>query len=242
MSRLSDLQPKKKLSFKSEKEEKISEEWGFKDIATAQLMLKRAHKMKSKKSSNKNLDPAVRLALFRNNENKHPPVKPPRKRQPAKETASSYFEGREEDFVHLDTTSAEKLQRSKEFTYQWLHTQVGDYEATGLRNVKCNRFLPDLDPDILNGGRVQLVASPVSREDTDLDLISMISGSALTQNREKNNQPHRHSAGSSMKDISASERTHPGPFRKERISFRDHPVQLSGGWGSGKKKAKSLKN
>ncbi|XP_039374446.1 leucine-rich repeat and IQ domain-containing protein 1 isoform X2 [Mauremys reevesii] len=242
MSRLSDLQPKKKLSFKSEKEEKISEEWGFKDTATAQLMLKRAHKMKSKKSSTKNLDPAVRLALFRNNENKHPPVKPPRKRQPAKETASSYFEGREEDFVHLDTTSAEKLQRSKELTYQWLHTQVGDYEATDLRNVKCNRFLPDLDPDILNGGRVQLVASPVSREDTDLDLISMISGSALTQNREKNNQPHRHSAGSSTKDISASERTHLGPFRKERISFRDHPVRLSGGWGSGKKKAKSLMN
>uniref|UniRef100_A0A452HXC4 Leucine rich repeats and IQ motif containing 1 n=1 Tax=Gopherus agassizii TaxID=38772 RepID=A0A452HXC4_9SAUR len=242
MSRLSDLQPKKKFSFKSEKEEKISEEWGFKDIATAQLMLKRAHKMKSKKSSTKNLDPAVRLALFRNNENKHPPVKPSRKRQPAKETASSYFEGREEDFVHLDTTSAEKLQRSKELKYQWLHTQVGDCEATGLRNIKCNRFLPDLDPDILNGGRVQLVASPVSREDTDLDLISMISGSALTQNREKNNQPRRNSAGSSTKDISASERTHVGPFRKERISFRDHPVQLSGGWGSGKKMAKSLKN
>ncbi|XP_043348574.1 leucine-rich repeat and IQ domain-containing protein 1 isoform X2 [Dermochelys coriacea] len=239
MSHLSDLQPKKKLFFKSEKEEKISEEWGFKDIATAQLMLKRAHKMKSKKSSHKNLDPAVRLALFRNNENKHPPVKPPRKRQPAKETASSYFEGREEDIVHLDTTSAEKLQRSKELAYQWLHTQVGDYEATSLSNVKCNRFLPDLDPDILNGGRVQLVASPVSREDTDLDLISMISGSALTQNREKNNQPHRHSARSSTKDISDSEM---GPFRKERISFRDHPVQLSGGWGSGKKKAKPLKN
>nr|XP_048691611.1 leucine-rich repeat and IQ domain-containing protein 1 isoform X2 [Caretta caretta] len=242
MAGLSDLQPRNKLSFKSEKEEKISEEWGFKDIATAQLMLKRAHKMKSKKSSHKNLDPAVRLALFRNNENKHPPVKPPRKRQPAKETASSYFEGREEDIVHLDTTSAEKLQRSKEFTYQWLHTQVGDYEATSLSNVKCNRFLPDLDPDILNGGRVQLVASPVSREDADLDLISMISGSALTQNREKNNQPHRHSAGSSTKDISASERTNLGPFHKERISFRDHPVRLSGGWGSGKKKAKPLKN
>uniref|UniRef100_A0A674HWC2 Leucine rich repeats and IQ motif containing 1 n=1 Tax=Terrapene triunguis TaxID=2587831 RepID=A0A674HWC2_9SAUR len=149
---------------------------GFKDIATAQLMLKRAHKMKSKKSSNKNLGKST-----------------------WKMRISFSSPGREEDFVHLDTSSAEKLQRSKELTYQWLHTQVGDYEATGLRNVKCNRFLPDLDPDILNGGRVQLVASPVSREDTDLDLISMISGSALTQNREKNNQPHRHSAGSSSK-------------------------------------------
>ncbi|XP_074840103.1 leucine-rich repeat- and IQ domain-containing protein 1 [Carettochelys insculpta] len=239
VSHLSDSQPKKKSSFKTEKEEKISEEWGFQDIATAQLMLKRARKMKSKKSNNKNLDPAVRLALFKNNENKQPPVKPLRKRPPAK---VSYFEGREEEFVHLDTTSAEKLQRSRELTYQWLHTQVGDYEAANMKSVKCNRFLPDLDPDILNGGRVQLVASPVSREDTDLDLISMISGSALTQKREKNNKPHRHSAGSSTKDISASERIHLGSFHKERISFRDHPVQLSGGWGSGKRKAKSLKN
>lgn len=42
-------------------------------------------------------------------------------------------------------------------------------------------------------------ASPVSREDTDLDLVSMASGSALTENREKNKQPHRHSARSSSK-------------------------------------------
>uniref|UniRef100_A0A8C8RE11 Leucine rich repeats and IQ motif containing 1 n=1 Tax=Pelusios castaneus TaxID=367368 RepID=A0A8C8RE11_9SAUR len=147
---------------------------GFKDISTAQLMLKRAHKMKSKKSSNKNLGKSTILISFPSS-------------------------GREEEFVHLVTTATEKLQRSKERTNEWLHTQVGDYEETSSSNVKCNRFLPDLDPDILNGGRVQLVASPVSREDTDLDLISMISGSALTQNREKNNQPHRHSPGSSSK-------------------------------------------
>ncbi|NXT48098.1 LRIQ1 protein, partial [Pluvianellus socialis] len=55
MSQLSHWNEKKKLSVMSEKEEKISEEWGFKDISTAQLMLKRAHKMKPKKYSNKNL-------------------------------------------------------------------------------------------------------------------------------------------------------------------------------------------
>uniref|UniRef100_A0A7M4E454 Leucine rich repeats and IQ motif containing 1 n=1 Tax=Crocodylus porosus TaxID=8502 RepID=A0A7M4E454_CROPO len=162
---------------------------GFKDISTAQLMLKRAHKMKRKRST-------VRLALFKNNENKHPPVKPPRKTQPGE---VGYFEGSKEEFVHSNNTSAEKLQMSREFTYQWLHTQVWDFEATSSRNVKCNRFLPDLNPEVCNGGRVQLVASPVSREDTDLDLVSMTSGSALTQNREKNNQAHRHSAGSSSK-------------------------------------------
>ncbi|NXJ79706.1 LRIQ1 protein, partial [Trogon melanurus] len=91
MSQVSDRKEKKNFSFMSEKEEKISEEWGFKDISTAQLMLKRAHKMKPKKYSNKNLDPAVRLALFKNNENKHLYVKPPRKTQPIN---GGYFEGK----------------------------------------------------------------------------------------------------------------------------------------------------
>ncbi|PKU49681.1 leucine-rich repeat and iq domain-containing protein 1 [Limosa lapponica baueri] len=90
MSQLSDWKEKKPFSFMSEKEEKISEEWGFKDISTAQLMLKRAHKMKPKKYSNKKLDPAVRLALFKNNENKHLHLKPPRKTQPIN---AGYFEG-----------------------------------------------------------------------------------------------------------------------------------------------------
>ncbi|NXU78243.1 LRIQ1 protein, partial [Oreotrochilus melanogaster] len=90
MSQLSDCKEKKKFLFMSEKEEKISEEWGFKDISTVQLMLKRAHKMKPKKYSNKNLDPAVRLALFKNNENKHLYMKPPRKTQPR---STDYFEG-----------------------------------------------------------------------------------------------------------------------------------------------------
>ncbi|NXB58612.1 LRIQ1 protein, partial [Struthidea cinerea] len=90
MSQLSNWKEKKKFLLMSEKEEKISEEWGFKDISTAQLMLKRAHKMKPKKYSNKYLDPAVRLALFKNSENKHLPVKPPGKTQPIN---AGYFEG-----------------------------------------------------------------------------------------------------------------------------------------------------
>ncbi|NXH00133.1 LRIQ1 protein, partial [Loxia leucoptera] len=90
ISQLSNWKEKKEVLFMSEKEEKISEEWGFKDISTAQLMLKRAHKMKPKKYSNKSLDPAVRLALFKNNENKHLSVKPPGKTQPIN---AEYFEG-----------------------------------------------------------------------------------------------------------------------------------------------------
>ncbi|KFV68097.1 Leucine-rich repeat and IQ domain-containing protein 1, partial [Dryobates pubescens] len=90
ISQLSDWKENKKSSFITEKEEQISEEWGFKEISTAQLMLKRAQKMKPKRHSNKNSNPAVRLALFRNSENKYLPVKPPRKTQPIN---VGYFEG-----------------------------------------------------------------------------------------------------------------------------------------------------
>ncbi|XP_030321386.1 leucine-rich repeat and IQ domain-containing protein 1 [Calypte anna] len=238
MSQLSDCKEKKKFLFMSEKEEKISEEWGFKDISTVQLMLKRAHKMKPKKYSNKSLDPAVRLALFKNNENKHLYMKPPRKTQPR---STDYFEGKKEEFSQLDTTLDEKLQRRKDFTYQWFHTQLLDYEAASSKNTKCLHFLPEVDPALYDSRQVQLVASPVSREDTDLDLVSMASGSSLTENREKNKQPHRHSARSSKKNISAPEKSWFGPSHRERISFRDHPVQLSGGWGAGKKR-QTLKN
>ncbi|NXO83707.1 LRIQ1 protein, partial [Sitta europaea] len=93
LSQLSNWKEKKKFLFMSEKEEKISEEWGFKDISTAQLMLKRAHKMNPKKYSNKSLDPAVRLALFKNNENKHLSVKLPGKTQPINAINAGYFEG-----------------------------------------------------------------------------------------------------------------------------------------------------
>ncbi|XP_037703711.1 leucine-rich repeat and IQ domain-containing protein 1 isoform X2 [Choloepus didactylus] len=228
----------RKSVLKSEKEEKISEEWGFKDISTAQQMLKRAQKMKSKKLKKK-LDPAVRLALFKNNENKLSFRKSPKKAQSRRD---GYFEGKEEEFICRDTTTNEKMERSREYTYQWLHTQVGVHETTSSRSMKCNHFLPELDPEVLNGGRVQLVGRLVSRKDTDLDLFSMTNGSDLSVNREKKNQAHRHSARSSscsMKGILAPMITNTRPSKKERISFRDSPVQLSGGWGSGKKKGKT---
>nr|KAF6453055.1 leucine rich repeats and IQ motif containing 1 [Molossus molossus] len=238
LSRTPESKTSRKSLLKSEKEEKISEEWGFKDISTAQQMLKRAQKMKSKKLRKK-LDASVRLAVFKNNENKVSVTKSIKKIQPKRD---SYFEVKEEESMYKDTKAQEKLERRREYTYQWLHTQVGVHEATRSRNVKCNHFLPELDPDVLNGGRVQLVARLVSREDTDLDLSSMTSGSALSVKKEKKNQAHRHSARSSSFSIKgnlAPMITNAGPSKKERISFRDNPVQLSGGWGSGKRKAKT---
>ncbi|PNJ25022.1 LRRIQ1 isoform 3, partial [Pongo abelii] len=96
--------------------------------------------------------------LFKNNENKVSVPKSPNMVQPRRD---GYFEGIEEDPIHKDTTANETLERNREYTYQWLHTQVGVHETTSSRNMKCNHFLPELDPDVLNGGRVQLVVRNV---------------------------------------------------------------------------------
>uniref|UniRef100_A0A8C5J820 LRIQ1 protein n=1 Tax=Junco hyemalis TaxID=40217 RepID=A0A8C5J820_JUNHY len=93
--------------------------------------------------------PAVRLALFKNNENKHLSVKPPGKTQPI---------------------------------------SAGDFEENVIFCFMIVYILSHC-----------FQASSVSREDMDLDLVSMASGSALTENREKNKLPHRHSARSSSK-------------------------------------------
>ncbi|XP_026640426.1 leucine-rich repeat and IQ domain-containing protein 1 [Microtus ochrogaster] len=205
LSRTPESNTSKKSLLQSEKEEKISEEWGFKDIATAQQMLKRAQKMKSKKLRKK-LEPSVRLALFKKHKNEGRVTKSSKRSQLRR---VSYFEGtearavcmlgEEEDALSKPTSADEKLGKSKEYTYQWLHTQVGFPETTSSRTLKCNHFLPELDPDVLNGGRVQLVARLVSREDTDLDLFSMTSGSSLSTNKDKKSQAHRYSSGSSSK-------------------------------------------
>ncbi|XP_075130643.1 leucine-rich repeat- and IQ domain-containing protein 1 [Leptodactylus fuscus] len=224
------------ISFKSVKEEKISQEWGFKEASTAQLMLKRAQKMKSKQAKHKKLlDPAVRLALFKNNENKHAPLMPPKKAQAVK---IEYFRVKEE-LCHMKELPSEALARSRELTYQWLHTQCGD-TASIHSTSRCKRFLPELNHDVLNGRRVQLVTnSPLSKEADDLDLLSVKSASALSQNREEKLKTQRSSGTSSNRNLFAPEKTKSGPLRKERISFRDNPLQFSGGWGGGKKKGKA---
>uniref|UniRef100_A0A6I8SQB0 Leucine-rich repeat and IQ domain-containing protein 1 n=1 Tax=Xenopus tropicalis TaxID=8364 RepID=A0A6I8SQB0_XENTR len=236
LSHTSSMKSNADISSKSEKEEKISQEWGFKNSSTAQLMLKRAQKMKSKQARNRKLlDPAVRLALFKNNENKHLPVKPPKKIQQMRE---EYFQGGVEELFPADEGPSAALESSKEFTYQWLHTQCGDFELTSSRIAKGKLFLPELNHDVLNGGRVQLVANGVSKEALDLDLISVKSGSTLTRTR-KNGTQRQYSAGSSNREVVTPIKTGSGPHKKERISFRDSPVQLSGGWGRGKKRGKN---
>ncbi|KAG2459831.1 leucine-rich repeat and IQ domain-containing protein 1 [Polypterus senegalus] len=225
-------------SVKSEKEKLILEEWGFKSGYTAQLMLKRAQKMKSKKERQKKLlDPAVRLALFKNNENKHPPPKASYKLRPPRADLV-----RAQEFIDHGILPSQKIEeRKKELTYQWLHTQVGDYEISSSRIMKGDCFLPHIHPEVLNGGRVQLVASPIRTESLCDEITPSANGSALSQASKESRglKPmRRHSAGNSKKEVPLPLRAESSPAKKEKISFRVNPVQLSTGWGSGKKKAR----
>ncbi|XP_053572904.1 leucine-rich repeat and IQ domain-containing protein 1 [Bombina bombina] len=232
LSNVTNMKSDVEVSFKSGKEEQIFQEWGFRDASTVQLMLKRAQKMKSKQPKMKKmLDPAVRLALFKHNENKHVPVKPPKKVQ---STNTEYLQDKEQLF-YLDEVPSEKLARSRELTFQWLHTQCGDVDAASPGTVNRKRFLPELNHEVLSGGRVQLVTNARS-EPMDLEIVSVTSASSTSQKKERNKEPRRQSRGPSSNGLYTPVKSDSGAPRKERISFRDNPLQLSGGWGCGKRR------
>ncbi|XP_064199070.1 leucine-rich repeat and IQ domain-containing protein 1 [Anguilla rostrata] len=226
-----------------EKSEKIMKEWGLSDRYTAQLMLKRAQKMKPKKKKDRRSgDPAAYLDLFRNSENKQAPVKVPKRSQPEKtQPFKDCFVAGEEDFD-------EQKRISSEWTDLWLQTQANnpDTDRTSPA-LESEHFLPEIDVDILNGRRVQLVsvsalprccqAGPGLRDGPDQESGSRASAAALSPPRREHNQTRANAAGHARREAPAPVQAASGPSKKERISFRDNPVQLSLGWGGGKKRS-----
>uniref|UniRef100_UPI003AAAAA7D leucine-rich repeat- and IQ domain-containing protein 1 n=1 Tax=Centroberyx gerrardi TaxID=166262 RepID=UPI003AAAAA7D len=220
------------LSGLSERSEKILEEWGFTDSRTALLMLKRARKMKSQKQRQKKLmDPSVRLALFRSCTYQLGPVEAGKRPAPDKRDYLKVGE------AELGLQQAEQVRLKQERTYQWLHSQA----APPDRHSESERFLPEIDPDVLNGGRVQLVAGPGYRERPDQASGLWANSSSASQPRKEHNYPRRNSWGHARKEVPSPQRVPSVPSKKERISYRDSPVQLSGGWGGGKKRDKVCK-
>ncbi|XP_070764202.1 leucine-rich repeat- and IQ domain-containing protein 1 [Enoplosus armatus] len=213
----------------SERSEKILEEWGFTHSHTALLMLKRAQRMKSKQQHKKHKDPSVRLALFRNCSYQLDPVEARNRRaQPNR----NYIKVHE---AELDLQQPEKTARVKqEPAQQWLHTQA----AVSDRDSESVHFLPEISSDILNGGRVQLVADPGYTERPHHASGLWASNSLSAQPCKENNYPRRNSLGHARKEVPSPKRVASAPSKRERISFRDNPVQLSGGWGGGKRRDK----
>ncbi|XP_062317754.1 leucine-rich repeat and IQ domain-containing protein 1 isoform X2 [Osmerus eperlanus] len=218
------------LSGLSERSEKILEEWGFTDSHTALLMLKRAEKMKSKKQRRRKLlDSSVRLALFRNHSNQHVPIEAPEKHSPVK---NDCFKPRGEELVEQEAGKVEQTRLKQERTYQWLHTQALDPDQLS----ESDHFLPQIDPDVLNGGRVQLVAAAGNRGGPDQASGLWANGASISPPPSKHSQGQNGSSVLSKKNVPSPNRAQSAPSKKERMSFRDNPVQRSGGWGGGKKR------
>ncbi|KAM9570631.1 leucine-rich repeat- and IQ domain-containing protein 1 [Salvelinus alpinus] len=243
----------------SERSEKILEEWGFRDSHTALMMLKRAQKMKSKKQrQRKLLDPTVRLALFRNHSNQHAPMEAPKKPSPERRDyikahqAELALEGTGRldqtrlnqqapgrvDQILLNQDATERVDQTlvnQERTYQWLHTQPVHSDS---RRPESDGFLPEIDPDILKGGRVQLVTVAGYREGPDQAAMSRASGTSTSPPHKEHNQARRNFMEQLNKEAPSPQRVTSASSKKERMSFRDNPVQMSGGWGGGKKRDK----
>ncbi|XP_068168764.1 leucine-rich repeat and IQ domain-containing protein 1 [Antennarius striatus] len=100
--------------------------------------------------------------------------------------------------------------------------RVEPEETKPLLHGDSGRFLPEISSDVLKGGRVQLVADPGRRHQArGLRTSSTV---AVQPSRENALTRHRLSGAT------------PAATRGGRISFRDNPVQRSGGWGGGKKR------
>ncbi|XP_058500376.1 leucine-rich repeat and IQ domain-containing protein 1 isoform X2 [Solea solea] len=205
------------LSGLSAKSEKIVEEWGFKDSNTALLMLKRAQKMRTTQKQHQKIhqDPFVC---------QQGPVATRNRPAPHRRN-------------HMRVSTAERQAKQmekvkQERAQQWLHQQAD-------RDSESERFLPEISSDILNGGRVQLVADPGYSEHLHHTSGLWASSSSAAQLSKERNYPRRNSASRPTgKELPSPQRADSAPVKKERISFRDNPVQLSGGWGGGKKRVK----
>ncbi|KAF7698998.1 hypothetical protein HF521_003740 [Silurus meridionalis] len=197
-----------------ERSEKILEEWGFTSDSTALLMLKRAQRMKNRKKQHHRKLLACRGDVS---------VQEALRREPEPEP---------------EPTQTQTQTRHR--TNQWLQTQAMPSQRSSASYVS-DHFLPEIDPEILNGGRVQLVASVGYREALDSDMRHWIDGTGFTSPQNHQAHTRTHSAGHAKREVPSPQRVTLAPYRKERISFRDNPLQLSGGWGGGRKRSKANK-
>ncbi|XP_060068248.1 leucine-rich repeat and IQ domain-containing protein 1-like [Ylistrum balloti] len=229
----------------SKKEEKITQEWGFKDNQTAILMMQRAKKMKYNAERRKKLgklDPKQRLALFRKLEettNIRTVVQPSRKTLPRKE----YFQARQQEIERKDLDKRVENHNRTKRTFEWIHTQVGDYEVSDSRinptqphNESLRKIygsegnLPKMTAEVTSGRPVRLMSPGLDIQSVD----------SVSNHGDPVRNPRRFSAGS---DASSTRLppiktgSAPSVRGKEKMSWRRKEVNKSIGWGGGKKRS-----
>ncbi|KAM3609432.1 uncharacterized protein V6R79_014721 [Siganus canaliculatus] len=203
----------------SEKSEKILEEWGFAHSQTALQMLKRAQHMKSRKHTQKKLVPSLPVRTFYYQSNP----------EETRNTQTTQIQHNRKHGKAREAETTERLQQER--AQRWLHVHPLHSDGGSV----SEHFLPEISSDVLNGGRVQLMADPGYTEHLHHASGLWASSGLAARPRAENNRPGRNSLGRAQ-EAPSPEQVTSSPSKKERISFRDNPVHLSGGWGGGKKR------
>ncbi|CAG5957588.1 unnamed protein product, partial [Menidia menidia] len=231
---------------------------GFTDSRTAQLMLKRAQRMKlTKKQQKKNSNPSLRLAVIENctyerGPDGHEAVVTLVSEEECQELTAelwSWISVNGPSAVGLGLQQAERPERMRrEKAPHGQHTRTAQPD----RHSDSVHFLPEMNSSILQGGKVQLVPFELRFLAGGAALLLQLryaggpdrphatglwANSCLADHPGKANMyTGRNSLGHEKKEASSPKRASSAPSKKERISFRDNPVQLSSGWGGGKKR------
>ncbi|KAM9807660.1 uncharacterized protein lrriq1 [Neosynchiropus ocellatus] len=198
----------------SERSDKIVEEWGFTNSTTALLMLKRARRMKSERPQKKR-DPSVNLGTFGKRTHQLGPVVARNMPVPQNKNCPRDCQAK------FGVQHAEK-EVKREPALEWLQIQDADH------------FLPELSLDILNGGRVQLTAEPGYTDQVHLSSGPSCRSSSKHWLHKQNVTPES-TFSNPRRETPPLRRVVSAPSKRERLSFRDNPAQMSVGWGSGKK-------
>ncbi|XP_038049576.1 leucine-rich repeat and IQ domain-containing protein 1-like isoform X3 [Patiria miniata] len=146
---------------KSHRQDQISEEWGFKDAATAELMMKRAKKL-SKGSSvhkNKTLNPLQRYQQMKKVHDSARVVPSPKRGVQRQE----FFQAREQEIQKAMTAQRKEKEHKEARTFDWVHSHAevhSDMMQECGRHSSSEPNLPAISPNALQG-RVQLMASPL---------------------------------------------------------------------------------
>ncbi|XP_019750285.1 leucine-rich repeat and IQ domain-containing protein 1 [Hippocampus comes] len=220
----------------SERSERILEEWGFTNRHTAELMLRRAQKMKSKQKS---AGPSGQLEAWRNQPLTTYQLQPPNRLARHNRNATR---------VHQAETGPGRARWDR--TREWLRNQ------NTLRHSESEHFLPNISADLVNGRRRRLLAPEAGRMENQATGVWACNNLLAQDCRENKNtvglpvesgtpSPPPPCQSKSPKDLNVFlvqdiqvEQDIPTAWRKERISFRDEPVCRSSGWGGGKKRQK----
>ncbi|XP_054903291.1 leucine-rich repeat and IQ domain-containing protein 1 isoform X2 [Poeciliopsis prolifica] len=204
---------------RSETLEKIRQEWGFTNKRTAFLMLKRAQKMKAtKKQQKKHENPFVSVA-FRGCNYQISPAE-------AKNRTSR--RGRQTLGVGEAQLGLQWTEQPEQTRWQQAEQQLKMHVAVRERHSERGQFLPEIKSSFLSRGSVQVATCGAQPNTSRLG-----SSSSLIAPLGKVNRSTVTCAG---KEALPLRRITSPMVKKERISFRDNPVQLSGGWGGGKKR------